>query len=435
MEIRSRLCDRSRVAKSIRVGVEVERDQGGGDENRFVYEKRLYFWLNLAELMILQLEWRDFTGARGSSSGGPVVEIASTRGEVAVRPAPRSWLLSSAFHTMVVNLSCLTSRLPAARRSLRFWSLCLAAAAGGCAQQPVHRVSSRGGEYFPSSVYGPASPRVVADGQPVPRGGGQYLVGRPYTVAGRRYYPSEAPHESQVGMASYYGSAFHGRRTANGEIFDMASVSAAHPTMPLPSYARVTNLGNGRSIIVRVNDRGPYHGGRVLDVSQRVAEALDFRRMGTARVKVDYVGRAGLDGSDDNMLMASLRTDGSPASLDGSSPAAGPVMVASAPPIAPQPRPVEQRPVAIAAPRQAPVEEAEAAPVPSRTTVLPANAPLPPSRPFDLGTIPGAAVPIAAAPPPRRSASLTFYAAPATVNPARRYGPFASDGTIRTHRE
>ncbi len=336
---------------------------------------------------------------------------------------------------MVVSLSRLTSRLPATGRSLRFWSVCLAAAAGGCAQQPAQRVSARGNEYFPSSIYGPASPRVVADGQAVPRGGGQYLVGRPYTVAGRRYYPSETPHESQVGMASYYGSAFHGRKTANGEVFDMSSVSAAHPTMPLPSYARVTNMSNGRSIIVRVNDRGPYHGGRVLDVSQRVAEALDFRRMGTARVKVDYVGRAGLEGSDDNMLMASLRTDGAPASLDGSSPVARPVMVASAPPIAPQPRPVEPRPVAIAAPRQAPIEEADSAPVPSRTSVLPVNAPLPPSRPFDLGTIPGAATPIAAGPPPRRSASLTFYAAPATVNSAPRHGPFASDGTIHARRE
>jgi rare lipoprotein A len=390
----------------------IERDHGGGVENRFVFENEPFFRPDLAELMILQLEWRDFTCAHGSPSGGPVVEIASPAEEGAVRPAPRSWLLSSAFHTMVVSFSRLTSRLPAAGRSLRFWSVCLAAAAGGCAQQPAQRVSSRSSEYFPSSVYGPASQRVVADGQPVPRGGGQYLVGRPYTVAGRRYYPTEAPHESQVGMASYYGSAFHGRRTANGEVFDMSSVSAAHPTMPLPSYARVTNLTNGRSIIVRVNDRGPYHGGRVLDVSQRVAEALDFRRMGTARVKVDYVGRAGLDGSDDNKLMASLRTDGSPASLDGSSPASRPVMVASAPPIAPLPRPVEQRPVALAAPRQAPVEEVEAAPVPSRTTVLPVNAPLPPSRPFDLGTIPGAATPIAASAPPRRPTSLSFNAVP-----------------------
>ena len=91
-------------------------------------------------------------------------------------------------------------------------------------------------------------------------------------------------------MASWYGAAFHGRRTANGEIYDMASLSAAHPTMPLPSYARVTNLGNGYSVVVRVNDRGPYHAGRVTDVSSRVADILDMKAMGTARVKIDYVG-------------------------------------------------------------------------------------------------------------------------------------------------
>ena len=148
--------------------------------------------------------------------------------------------------------------------------------------------------------YGVApSPRVVADGEEVPRGGGYYMVGKPYQIAGKTYYPSERSY-SAVGLASWYGSDFHGRKTANGEVFDRASISAAHPTMPLPSYARVTNLRNHRSMIVRVNDRGPYHGGRVMDVSQRVAEALDFHRIGTARVKVDYVGHAALAGSDDD---------------------------------------------------------------------------------------------------------------------------------------
>ena len=161
----------------------------------------------------------------------------------------------------------------------------------------------------------------------VPRGGGQYLVGRPYTVAGKRYYPAENPSYTATGMASWYGAAFHGRRTANGEVYDMASLSAAHPTMPLPSYARVTNLGNGYSVIVRVNDRGPYHAGRVMDVSSRVADVLDMKAMGTARVKVDYVGAAPIEGSDDLQLLASLRTDGSPANMIGYS---APVMMASA---------------------------------------------------------------------------------------------------------
>ncbi len=145
---------------------------------------------------------------------------------------------------------------------------------------------------------------MVADGQPVPRGGGQYLVGHPYTIAGRTYYPSENSAYSAVGMASWYGDAFQGRRTANGEVYDKSSLSAAHPTMPLPSYARVTNLANGYSIIVRVNDRGPFHGGRVMDVSSRVADLLDFKSVGTTRVKVEYVGRAPLEGSDDSVAPA-----------------------------------------------------------------------------------------------------------------------------------
>jgi rare lipoprotein A len=107
----------------------------------------------------------------------------------------------------------------------------------------------------------------------------------------------------------------------------MASLSAAHPTMPLPSYARVTNLENGYSVIVRVNDRGPYHAGRVMDVSSRVADVLDMKAMGTAKVKVDYVGAAPIEGSDDSQLLASLRTDGSPANMIGYS---APVMMASA---------------------------------------------------------------------------------------------------------
>ena len=186
-------------------------------------------------------------------------------------------------------------------------------ALAGCAPDTPQVSYSHGHEHFAQSKYGHASAKVVADGQPVPHGGGQYLVGHPYSIAGHRYYPAEDPSYSAVGMASWYGAAFHGRRTANGEVYDMASLSAAHPTMPLPSYARVTNLGNGYSVMVRVNDRGPYHGGRVMDVSSRVAEILDMKAMGTARVKVEYVGPAPIEGSDDSYLLASLRTDGSPA--------------------------------------------------------------------------------------------------------------------------
>ena len=149
-------------------------------------------------------------------------------------------------------------------------------------------------------------------GEPVPKGGGTYRVGKPYMVGGRTYSPEENAGYSAEGIASWYGQDFHGRQTANGEVYDMQSISAAHPTLPIPSYARVTNLANQRSIIVRVNDRGPYHAGRLIDVSVRTARLLGFQENGTARVRVDYVGRASLAGSDDTRLEATLRR-GSPA--------------------------------------------------------------------------------------------------------------------------
>jgi rare lipoprotein A len=156
------------------------------------------------------------------------------------------------------------------------------------------------------------SPKVVADGDPVPRGGGTFKLGKPYTINGRTYYPSHDPAYRADGIASWYGSDFHGRKTANGEVYDMNAISAAHPTMPLPSYARVTNLENGRSIVVRVNDRGPYAPGRIIDLSTATAKALGSLGQGLARVRVEYVGRAGLAGSDDAQLLATLR-HGTPA--------------------------------------------------------------------------------------------------------------------------
>jgi rare lipoprotein A len=157
-----------------------------------------------------------------------------------------------------------------------------------------------------------SSPRVVALGDPVPKGGGTYRVGRPYTVAGRVYVPEEDTGYREEGLASWYGDDFHGRLTANGEVFDMTSLTAASPTLPMPCYARVTNLSNGKSLIVRVNDRGPYHGNRLMDVSSKAAELLEFKGNGIARVRVEYVGRAPLEGSDDRQLVATLRT-GTPA--------------------------------------------------------------------------------------------------------------------------
>jgi peptidoglycan lytic transglycosylase len=174
-----------------------------------------------------------------------------------------------------------------------------------------------------------SSPRVVAFGEPVPKGGGTYRVGKPYVVSGRIYVPEEDVNYREDGFASWYGDDFHGRLTANGEVFDMAGLTAAHPTLPMPCYARVTNLSNHKSLIVRVNDRGPYHGNRLIDLSHKAAEMLEFRGNGVARVRVEYVGPAPLEGTDDRVLMATLRT-GAPA------PAPSLIRLAAARPFVPE---------------------------------------------------------------------------------------------------
>lgn len=174
--------------------------------------------------------------------------------------------------------------------------------------------------------YGNASgARVVAPGDPVPKGGGTYRIGQAYTVGDRTYVPADNRTYRMEGLASWYGEDFHGRQTANGEVFDMNSLSAAHATLPMPTYVRVTNLENNRSVIVRVNDRGPYHADRIIDVSVKTAQLLGFYSTGVARVRVEYVSPAPLEGSDDAMLIATLR-HGEPA------PAPSLVRVASARP-------------------------------------------------------------------------------------------------------
>ena len=183
----------------------------------------------------------------------------------------------------------------------------------GCASspQPKSMVQKRSKEYFAESEYGvKASPRVSTKRSNLPRGGGRDQVGRPYKVKGKWYYPKEQPGYKKTGKASWYGDAFHGRLTANGEIYDMTHLTAAHPTMPLPSYARVTNLKNGSSVMVRVNDRGPYAHGRVIDLSKRAAEMLDYTHSGIADVRVEYVSRAPLEGRDDEYLLASYKPGG-----------------------------------------------------------------------------------------------------------------------------
>src|ERR1700726_627173 len=189
-------------------------------------------------------------------------------------------------------------------RSAAAVAVCLALANCASSNKLTSRVDPK---YGVSS-----SPRGVDFGEPVPKGGGTYRVGKPYTVDGRVYVPEEDVNSREEGLASWYGDDFHGRQTANGEVFDMDGLTAAHPTLPMPSYARVPNLSNGKSLIVRVNDRGPYANNRLIDVSHKAAELLEFKGYGVARVRVEYVGRAPLEGSDDRQLMATLRT-GTPA--------------------------------------------------------------------------------------------------------------------------
>ena len=115
---------------------------------------------------------------------------------------------------------------------------------------------------------------------------GRYKVGSPYTIKGKRYYPAVNYSYNKTGVASWYGPNFHGKQTANGEIFYQNELTAAHKTLPLPSIVRVTNLENGRSLIVRVNDRGPYAHSRIIDMSKRSAELLGFKGKGVAKVRV-----------------------------------------------------------------------------------------------------------------------------------------------------
>ncbi|MGJ4855782.1 septal ring lytic transglycosylase RlpA family protein [Labrys sp. La1] len=261
-----------------------------------------------------------------------------------------------------------------------------------------------------TTVVPPAGTRVVTP--PVRSKNG---TEKPYAIGGKRYVP--AGHDSKytaVGLASWYGPGFNGRKTAVGERFDMTGLSAAHKTMPLPSYARVTNLSNGTSIVVRVNDRGPYVHGRLIDLSSRAADLLQFKGAGVGRVKVEYVGRAPESGSDNKMLMATLRTDGTPAPLPTG--VSNTMVADAAPPTRPTTTPIlpvaavtqvasatEVKPSRLAAPEIKPVvvppmiTQAEPMDPPVATTEVAglsnmAFTPLPPSRPRSsdgvLGKVP-----------------------------------------------
>ncbi|MBV2144454.1 septal ring lytic transglycosylase RlpA family protein [Falsochrobactrum sp. TDYN1] len=266
----------------------------------------------------------------------------------------------------------------------------LAAVLAGCAGSPDQKPKKkRSKEYFAESKYGvKASPRVdAAQGKPLPRGGGRNQIGKPYQVKGRWYYPKENKNYAATGRASWYGSAFHGRLTANGEIYDMEHLTAAHPTMPLPSYARVTNTANGSSIIVRVNDRGPFERNRIIDLSQKAAELLDYKHHGTADVKVQYVGRAPLDGNDDSYLMASYQ----PGNDDMiGQPATGVMMAMNGP--TPTPPAMAAMPISVPVPQASPFEINPAyGNALGEAPVLPVNVPVPSQRPASSFSVAGAA--------------------------------------------
>jgi rare lipoprotein A len=150
---------------------------------------------------------------------------------------------------------------------------------------------------------GVGSPIYPGSG-PVPWGGGRYHVGKPYQVAGQWFTPKEQSGYDKKGTASWYGEDFNRRKTSNGEWFDMNRLTAAHATLPLPSYVKVTNLANGQEVVVRVNDRGPFVDTRIIDLSKRTAEVLEFKNKGKAQVRVQYIGPAPLNDKGGRHLVA-----------------------------------------------------------------------------------------------------------------------------------
>ncbi|MFN0219173.1 MAG: septal ring lytic transglycosylase RlpA family protein [Hyphomicrobium sp.] len=189
--------------------------------------------------------------------------------------------------------------LTGARGSRSAFVASIAVLLSGCSQGSDTPRSSVSRPLFTESEYGVrSSPRVTTYQGALPKGGGSYKLGSPYAVAGQWYVPHEDPRYDRQGVGSWYGEDFHGRKTANGELFDKNALTAAHPTLPLPSYAYVTNLQNGRTVLVRVNDRGPYVGGRIIDLSHASARALGYDAQGRARVRVRYAGRAPISGDD-----------------------------------------------------------------------------------------------------------------------------------------
>ena len=182
-------------------------------------------------------------------------------------------------------------------------AMCVTSVLGGCSSSERVPWIGKSISNLVSPKWGvSASPRKVSvsptHAGPLPKGGGVRKIGKPYKIAGRWYRPHEDPNYDRVGIASWYGADFHGRLTANGETYDMNALTAAHKTLPLPSYAYVTNLSNNRTVLVRINDRGPYAGNRIIDLSRATARALGLERAGLGKVRVQFAGPAPLDGND-----------------------------------------------------------------------------------------------------------------------------------------
>lgn len=240
---------------------------------------------------------------------------------------------------------------------------------------------------------------------------GTYKVGSPYQINGVWYYPAEDFGYAETGIASFYGGEskgvnFHGRSTANGELYDMNTLTAAHQTLPMPSLVRVTNLENGRQLVLRINDRGPFISGRIIDISRRGAQLLGYELQGTARVRVEILAE------ESRQLKAQLTGQGPPAPVLAEAATAAPRTTVSS----------NALPAPSGAATAAP-NTGSRLPLPSAS--LPPAAPAPDGRPTARGEagLPRPAPPVvaqapgggrAAAPPPPPAAP-GIYSAPAQV--------------------
>ena len=260
----------------------------------------------------------------------------------------------------------------------------------------------------------PPGPRAIDNtGAPPPAvpGIGTYKVGNPYQIAGVWYRPAEDYSYDETGIASWYGEDFHGKYTANGEIYDLNAMTAAHRTLPMPTIVQVTNLDNGRTVELRVNDRGPFARGRIIDVSRRAAQLLGFENQGTAKVRVRIMV------PDTIQAVALARRNGSDQKLADDTPHAAPRDAVLAEALQPGSRVAAIEPSA---------NSAAAPPIQSALLAVPHTTPPASPSPAVVSSVPlpAAATPSASTPamppgPPSAVASLppSVAAAPAAPQP------------------